>query len=152
MVDAVAPDERIDPQEQLVVGKGFDEIIVAAAAVGVAHVGGLGLRREKQDRRDAVLPDLRAGGDTVHAGHHDVQYNEIIVRLRAHELHGAQTVFGLVNFIAARREQDVQNIADIRFVVHNEDADGGLQVFHGITSGVYPNISGPPPHRDFGPL
>ena len=99
-----------------------------------------------------MLPDLRAGGDNVHAGHHDVQYNEIIVRLRAHELHGAQTVFGLVNFIAARREQDVQNIADVRLIVHNEDADGGLQVFHGITSGVYPNISGPPPHRDFGPL
>ena len=107
VVDAVAADERVNPQEQLVVGKGLDEIVVAAAAVGVAHVGGLGLRRQKQDRRDAVPPDLRAGGHAVHAGHHDVENDEVIVRLRAHELHGAQAVFGLVNLVAARREQNV---------------------------------------------
>ena len=107
VVDAVAADERIDPQEQLVVGKGLDEIVVAAAAVGVAHVGGLGLRRQKQDRRDAVPPDLRAGGHAVHAGHHDVENDEVIVRLRAHELHGAQAVFGLIDLVAARREQNV---------------------------------------------
>ena len=101
VVDAVAPDERFHAQEQLVVGKGLDEIVVAAAAVGVAHVAGLCLRRQKQDRRDAVLPDLRAGGDAVHAGHHDVHNNEVIVRLRAHARDGTQAVFGLIDRIAA---------------------------------------------------
>ena len=78
-IDAVAPQHGLDPGDQLRIGEGLDQIIVAPYGEAHGLVGILGLGREKQHRYRRLLAYLGAGGVAAGAGHHYIQNHQVYV-------------------------------------------------------------------------
>ena len=61
-----------------------------------------------------------AGLDAVHAGHHHVQDHKVGLGVLLYVLHRRKAVGGLGRLIVAAQQQ-VQDVPDVRVVVHNQD-------------------------------
>src|SRR6056297_1500857 len=67
--------------------KGFGEVIIGAQFQAHNPIGFVGARREHNDRHPTVFTNLSAQSETVIAGQHDIQHNQVDVdrvQLQAH--------------------------------------------------------------------
>src|SRR5581483_9064369 len=75
-----APEQRLEPRQQLDKGKRLDQIIVAAGAQAANAIVDLAERADDQERhRDAVVPQLAHHSDAVNIGQHAVDRDHAIV-------------------------------------------------------------------------
>ena len=76
--DAGAPQQRLDAQQHLLGIDGLGHVIVGSGEKALAFVRGQLLCRDHQDRnRVSRGAQFAREGIAVHAGHHDVQQDEI---------------------------------------------------------------------------
>ena len=112
-------------------GKRLCQIVVAAGLIGLQLVLLLRLGGQEQNGRGAALADLAAGGYAVQPRHHNVHQHQTDARLLPHVFHRRKAVLRLGDPIAARFQQNADDVPDVRLVVHHED-QGALFVllFH----------------------
>ena len=127
----IAPQQRADLGQQLVVRKGLRQKIVAAAAISGEPVLLRGLRREEEHRGVGESAQRVAGLPTGHAGHHHVQDDKIDIGVLLYRADGGGAVLGFGDVVILA-QQEPEHLADIGVVVDDQDMRSGGHVW--ITS------------------
>ena len=116
----IAPQQRADFGQQLVVREGLGKKIVAAAAISREPVLFRGFGREKEHRGVGDAADRVAGLPTGHAGHHDVEKDKVDVGIALYRPDRGGTVLRLGHIIIFAQKEP-EHLADIRVVVYNQN-------------------------------
>ena len=109
-----------DPGDDLQGVEGFGDVVVRAHVQPQDFVRVLTLGGEEDDGHVAQLPQLRGGGDAVHAGHHDVHEHQVELVL-LEEVDGLLTGVGAGDAVAFAGEVYFQSGYDVVIVVANEN-------------------------------
>ncbi len=132
-----AAQQRADAGQQFVELEGFDEVVVGAGVEAGDPVADGVAGGEHQDRHgDLVGAQPPGGGQSVHAGHEDVEDDQLGV-VAGDLLDGVEAVHGELGAVSLEGEAAAERFADGRLVVDDEDAGGLVAVFgggHRVTS------------------
>ena len=118
---AVLARDDAQPRQKLIKRKRLDKIVVRAGIQPVHAVGHAVLRREKQHRRlVAVGAHLRQHRKPVHARHHHIEHNGVILRaLKIVER--LYAVKAAVNAVALGFECFGEDAVEVLFVLHDQN-------------------------------
>ena len=122
-IDALArpPQQRARPRDQLTDAKWFGQVVVCAAFEADDFVGLLFSRRQHQDRHvmiDAAVPHGTAQRQTVEAGDHDVEDEQVeAVLFGARQ--GALPVADGLTGVALMPEMKTDELADVGLVFND---------------------------------
>ena len=119
LIDAVAPQQGLDPGAQLCEGEGLCKVVVAACRQAQQLVRLLRFCGEKEDGDGGGLADLLADPQAAHAGHHDVEDDQI--DLRRQQAEGTRPVFGFEDAVALPGQEDAHAVPDIRVILYDHD-------------------------------
>ena len=138
----VAPQKRLDAREQLGVGEGLGQVIVAAGGEAEREVGVHAPGGEEEDGHVGGFADAGAGLVAGKAGHHHVEDDEIDARALSEQFKGGFAAAGLQDGVALAGEQKFQQFADLRVVVHKEDggAHGASFLIIAVCSEIWPYV------------
>ena len=113
-------DVLFDRQEHLIGVHGFDEVVGDLRSDGLVHdVLLFALRYHDYGRRGAYLFDFRKRFEPRHAGHHLVEDNQVVGRLRGH-VDGVVTVVAGVYLVSFPLQKENMGLEQLHFVVHPE--------------------------------
>ena len=118
---ALARDDA-QPGQQLVERKRLDEIVIRPGVEPAHAVGYAVLRREKQHRRlVAALAHLRQERKAVHARHHHIEHDGVILRALqiVQRLHAVKAG---VDAVAFGCECFGENAVEVLFIFHDQNA------------------------------
>ena len=119
LIDAVAPQQGLDPGAQLREGEGLGQIVVAARRQAQKLIGFLRFCGEKEDGDGGDLSYLLADPQAAHAGHHDVEDDQI--DFRCEQAEGAGAVFGFEDAVALPGQKDAHAVPDVRVILYDHD-------------------------------
>ena len=74
--------DRIDPEQQFFGLKGFGEVIIGTGLEPCDPVIGAALGRQQQDRHGQIFAQRSCQADTIFAGHHHIQHDQIEIQPR----------------------------------------------------------------------
>ena len=119
LIDAVAAQQGLDPGAQLREGEGLGQVVVAACRQAQQLVRLLRFCGEKEDGDGGGLPDLLADPQAAHAGHHDVEDDQI--DFRCEQAEGAGAIFGFEDAVALPGQKDAHAVPDVRVILYDHD-------------------------------
>lgn len=132
---AVQARDGAEPGAQLGGVEGLAEEVVGPG-LQPAQLGGAVVEGGEHDHRHGgergLGAQLRADFVAVHAGHHDVEEDDVGPGLRGGERGG--TVLGAEDAVALRLQEHVEEVPGLGFVVDDEDGGSGGGV-HGTEAG-----------------
>ena len=118
---AVLARDDTQPRQKLIKRKRLDEIIIRPGVEPAHAVGYAVFRREEDDRRlAAALAHLRQERKAVHARHHHIEHNGVILRA----LQIIQSLYAIetgVNAVALGSERFGENAVEVLFIFHDQN-------------------------------
>jgi len=113
-----------DGLQEALGAKRLGDVGGCAGAVGLHHVGQLRLGREEHDGDVLRVPELQLAADlvTVHAGHHDVEQDEMGV-LRVGELQALLPAVGGHGLVPLRLQGVADRSCELDVIVDHQDPD-----------------------------
>jgi hypothetical protein len=119
-----APQQRADTREQLGERKRLDEIVVGAFLQAAHAVLDAVARGQHQHRRLGLRAHRFQHAETVDAGQHDVEQQQVVVAL-GREAAAFDAVARDVDDIAVLGQAAVQVVGELGFVFDDEQTHGG---------------------------
>jgi hypothetical protein len=130
-VDRAGSQARPDACDQLLGVERLDHVIVGAGLETLDHIGGVGLRREHDDRHTGLGPDEPAYLDAVEAGQHQVEQYEVGLRI-AKDLERLRAIGAEDGLEALGPQHDADHLGERGVIVDYQNASvHGLQISRG---------------------
>src|SRR6516225_1588312 len=129
-VAAAAPQDGVDPRQQLPWREGLGHIIIRAALEACDFVPFLGTRGQHDDRKLARLAVALEGTcelQATHVGEHPVHQHQVGARIGKRRA-GAAAVLRLAHFEAGTLEAECDHLADRPFIFNDQNLFGGHRV------------------------
>ena len=116
------PRQRAQPGQQLLHGERLDEIVVGPRVeAGNTVVHGISSGEHQDGGRTTPRAELRAHGDAVEFGEHDVEYDGVVLESAA-QPHGLRAGVGLINRVPRLLQSPAEVGRDLAFVLHKQYA------------------------------
>lgn len=120
-IGTAAPHKRTYPRKKLARSKGFGQIVICARVQSGDPILNLAFgREEERGCRYAAPPHFRKNGYAVHIGHHNVQYERIIVA-RQNVVERVGAAVNNVHGIFVLFEHELQRTGNAHLVLGNKD-------------------------------
>jgi hypothetical protein len=114
------PEDRIHPGDQFARAERLCHVVVAADLEAEDAIDFLVARRQKQDRRIGIFPDLAADFQSIHLRHADVEHHEL-VDVAVEPGQRLLAVLRDRNHHSALLERKAHDVTDMRVIVDDEN-------------------------------
>ena len=115
------PEQRPDPRHDLTHAKRLGHVVVGSHAEADEQIGLVVPGRQHEDRHRPLRLDPAADLESVEAGKHDVEHDEVRAVLEVSG-HGTRTVVGLDDLEPLGAEAVCDGLVDRRVILDQEDS------------------------------